>query len=174
VEVKPAELLYAVRDHFGLGERFEDDEWFDCSADDLQSAGIEEIWKPKRLVEHTGGEVLVVSKIARNRTLSVEMHPGGVVLSRLHPCVNWRQITHDREAAQRQRDREAEWARERRSRELAEAEWRSQVLLAVKDRGRPARYGGWCVLCGAHLEPEHLMIVRVEETWRPVCRSHVK
>jgi hypothetical protein len=170
VEVKPSELLYAVRDHFGVEARFVGERWFNCSSDDIKTAGLEEIWKPKKLSEHVAAEVLVVSQIARNRTLSIEMWPAGIVLSRDQPCVNWRQVTAEREAEHRQRERAEQYERERQQRQKEQA---FVLVEMAKSFGRPAQYDGWCQVCGIQKKAPLLVVVMIDERWRAVCKAHL-
>lgn len=178
VEVKPADLLYSVRDHFGAPERFDDDLTFRCSSDDLKAAGIEEIWKPKKLAELVGEGVLVVSKIARNRSLSVSMWTNVVVLSRSHPCVNHRQVELEQERAEEQERRRIAYQRQREQQEAADRKYVDGLIVLAKEFGRPARYGGWCVACHRQRDAEQLVILHNSDYgtrggWLALCREHL-
>lgn len=175
VEVKPAELLYAVRDHLGCPERFDSDFVSDINATQIHEANLTEIWKPKRLAEFYERDVLVVYQINRNRTLSILMQPDRVVLSRRHPAVNYRQVVADREKAEREArwraQREAEDATRKREHAQLVAEW----VHHVRQNGRPARYDGRCLLCGTAQPATAILIAQSSDgAWRALCRSHIQ
>lgn len=185
VEVKPAGLLYAVRDHFGVSERFTDDVECRISAAELRAVGLDEIWKPKSLAEFYGRDVLVVYQVNATRSLSVLMRPDRLVLSRRHPAVNFRQVL----AAAEKAEREAQWRAEMAERE---AQWRVQqeaetarrqaqnaTLLAtwlphMRLNGRPAKWPGQCLMCGVRQQPAEILIAQDQAgAWRSLCRSHL-
>jgi len=173
IEVKPPELLYAVRDHLGIPERFVDDVRADITAQQIYDAGLSEIWKPKALAEHQHEAVLVVSKINRNRTLSIEMYPEHVVLSKRHPGVNWREVKKEEERQRRQAQWRAE-AAERAAERAREDEQRraDNLAWAMSVDSRPARYDGWCIVCSAHKPACDLLIARHDDRWLAFCSAH--
>lgn len=174
VEVKPASLLYAVRDHLGCPERFTDDFISDVDSRSIEGAGLEEIWKPKKLAEVYERDVLVVSEINRNRTLSILMKPGQVVLSRRHPAVNHRQVIADRARAEREAQWKAHWEARVAERERQRARELAQWVHHVQRSGRPARYGDQCLVCGIFQPAAEILIARdAYGGWRATCRSHI-
>jgi hypothetical protein len=175
VEVKPAQLLYAVRDHLGVPERFTNDVFSDpLTAEQLRDAGLSEIWKPKALAELEHQPVLVVSKINCNRTLSILMQPEQIVLSRSHRCVNWKQVKIDEE----NRRRREQWQREAAQRQAERAEQdearrANNLAWARAADHRPARYDGRCIVCGASRPAGLLRIARYEDRWLAFCHQHL-
>lgn len=174
VEVKPAELLYAVRDHLGCPERFDNDVEHPISGAELYRANLTEIWKPKRLAEIYGRDVLVVHQINRNRTLSILMRTDGLVLSRRHPAVNFRQVVADADRVEREARRRAEQeaaaAEYQKKRAAQVAEW----VEHVRENGRPARFAGRCLACGVTRVAAELLIARCSDGgWGALCASHL-
>lgn len=175
LEVKPAGLLYALRDHAGLPERFDGNHTLHLTAQDLRAAGMDEIWKPKRLAEATGFTALVVSAINRHRTLSVLMTPDGIELSRSHPLVCHRQLVADRQRAEREAQWRAEMERQRAAYEAEQRRQRQAIIAYAKSRGRPARYDGWCCICSDDHFADELVIFRAANgRWLAVCRTHLR
>lgn len=173
VEVKPAELLYAVRDHLGLVERFEGIHKSDIDAAQMHEAQLSEVWKPKRLAEVTSEDVLVVSAINRNRLLSILMLPDRVELSRSHPAVCHRQVLIDREREQEDARRQAEYERRQAERAEEDRRQRQNLIDYVRANGRPARWAGWCVLCSQNQPAGVLLIFQYDNgRWGALCRTH--
>lgn len=173
VEVKPAELLYAVRDHLGCPERFTTDFHSPTTAAQLQAAQLTEIWKPKRLAEFYQRPVLVVHQINRNRTLSVWMDPDGITLSRRHPAVNFRQVTADAKRAEEDAARQARWAAEAVEHQRRQAERAAEFVGYFRTHGRPAQFAGRCLVCGAYRPADELRIARGRDGWRSLCVAHL-
>lgn len=175
IEVKPHDLLYRVRDHFHVSERFTEDVTFSCQSSELRR-DFGEIWKPKRLAEQYGEPVLVVSVLNLHQRLSIEMHPFQIVLSRSHPAVNWKKVLADRQKEQERlawQDR-SRLARisylEKQARERAEF-----IEVARSKRVRPSKFDDFCRGCGRHDVPaEELVIFKDSAYWYAICRSHLK
>lgn len=174
LEVKPSELLYVVRDHLGCPERLEGSFFAEASAKELQAAGLEEIWKPKRLAELSGLGVLVVNRINRNRTLSALMTPTGVELSKSHPLVNYRQVVRNRERDEQATRQRAEMERRQAAYEEQRRLWQRLVVDLACRQNRPARFDGWCAVCQQQQPAANLVIVQVEGRWTPLCRTHLE
>jgi hypothetical protein len=174
LEVKPAGLLYALRDHVGCPERFEGLFSVETTAQELRAAGLEEIWKPKRLAELSGLAVLVASAINRNRMLCALLLPSGVTLSKSHPLVNHKQVVLNRLKEEREALWRAEMERQRAEREEAEQQWRQQAIKKARRNHRPARYEGWCRICNERQPANALVIFLEEGRWLPLCRNHLK
>lgn len=179
VEVKPAELLYAVRDALGLPEDLGGEACAVATTSDQWSkSDVAEIHKPLALAERTGKSVLVVSAINRHRTLSVLCGPGGMTLSKWHPAVNWK--GHQRRVEQEANRRRWEAERVEREREWAAKEAQLQQQrqdtaaymrrLAAMGPGMPARYDGLCYVCSTSQTAENLLLHRVQDRWIGVCR----
>jgi hypothetical protein len=171
VEVKPADLLFALRDHIGIPERFDGIHREEITAQEIHDAGIEEIWKPKRLAELSGRDALVVYQINRTRSLSILMTPTFIELSKSHPLVNHKKVVADQERAEREAQcradaaqRQAEWEQQRQL-ELAKA------IEYARDYGRPARYDGSC-LCGRQQPAEAIVVFQADGRWVAICRAH--
>lgn len=182
IEVKPADALYALRDHLNLDERFEGEHSANLSAREIHDIPIGEIWKPKRLAEKTGQLVLIVSAINRTSTLSVTAGPETVVLSRCHPTVNYRKVARD--AARRERERQtAAYLQEQQAlREEQEANrralhrrWSREAITWAANHGRQAKYPGRCRVCHQWREDasELLMYHAGEAGWVILCVAHV-
>lgn len=174
VEVKPAELLYALRDHLGCPERFEGAKRFEINGQDIYSANIDEIWKPKRAAEIYQHDVLVVSEINRNRTLSVLLTPTHVELSKSHPTVNHRELVRVQEQERRAAERRAEWQQREAERITEQREAWAKAINYARVHGRPARYDGFCRKCNASRTAADLIIFRsADGNWIPICKAHV-
>lgn len=185
IEVKPQEFLYALRDHLGVPERC--NQFVEVTARELADAGIEELWKPKRLAELAEADVLVVGNVDKTRTLSVTMRPDGLEFRIDHPFVNYREVKR-REEQERQRaqwlreqeERRADWEAERRriedERRATEAGWwraRLEQLLPVLrawTRGQ-ATYAGICRCCSSHYSHVDLSIYRSNGRYVLVCHD---
>lgn len=182
VEVKPAELLYAVRDAVGLPEDLGGEEHAVVTTSERWSkSDVAEIHKPLALAENTGKSVLVVSAINRHRTLSVLCVRGGMILSKWHPAVNWKGHQHRvaqeenrRRWATEHAEREQRWAAEEAKRQTNRREAAAYMRrLAAMETGRPARYDGLCYVCSTHREADELLLYRVQDRWVGVCRPCV-
>lgn len=164
VECKPQQMLYDLRDTLGVtrraGEYFEDDvtvEGVDAAA--MRAYDIAELWKPKRLAELSGEDILVVGGVARTRTLTATMRPDGVVFSRSHPFANWpghqKRIEQERQrrywAEESQRQRE-QWEAQQQARELAAQAERRRSVAAIVAHFKPIepRFASGCHGCGRH------------------------
>ena len=179
IEVKPPDLLFALRDHVGQPERFNGTYREDITAQDMREAGLEEIWKPKRLAELSSYTVLVVYQINRNRSLSILMTADYIELSKTHPLVNHKQVILDQQRAEREARWQAEAAQRQAEYEQQRAEYEQQRALELakaieyaRDYGRPARYDGWC-LCGRQQPPEALVVFQADGRWVAICRAHL-
>lgn len=185
IEVKPQEFLYGLRDHLGVPERC--NKFVEVTGDELRGAGIEELWKPKRLAELADADVLVVGNVDKTRTLSITMRPDGVHFRTDHPFVNYREVQRQAEQA-RQRaqwaweeaQRRAHWEAEQRriedERRAAEAaQWRArleQVLPMLRTWARgAANYPGVCRCCFSHYREADLSIYRRDGDYRLVCHG---
>lgn len=174
VEVKPPELLYAVREYVGCEELFEGIHKAAATAKQMHDAQLTEAWKPKRLAEITERNVLVVSAINRNRTLSVLMLPDRVELSRSHPVVCHRQLLRDRAREEREAQWRAEWERQQAEREEQTRAWREQVIDYARIHGKPARFDGWCQICSQGQAASSLVVYQASDgRWAAVCRAHL-
>jgi hypothetical protein len=174
IEVKPASLLYSLRDHIGCEERFDGIRRSHLTADDLQDARLDELWKPKRLAETTKEAVLVVSALNRNRTLSVLLAPDVIELSRSHPAVCHRQVLIDRDRAEREAEWRAEAERRTADREAERLTWWRSVVEYAQANARPARLDDWCRLCDQRRSADSLVIYRHDNRWVAVCRTHLE
>lgn len=179
VEVKPADLIAAVRDHVGCPELFEEDFTSTIDARAMHAAKLTEIWKPKALVEDVGQEVLVVAEINKHHKTSILMTPGGIVLSRNHPTVTHRRLVLERERDERKAEQEAKRAAER-------AAWRAQretlrplpapdpqLVAYVRENGRSAMYDATCQVCRAWKPASSLVVAPGDDRWIAVCRDHL-
>jgi hypothetical protein len=173
VEVKPGELLYAIRDKAGLPERFDEPVRLAVTAANLESSGFVEAAKPKALAEAAGEPVLVVSAINRTRTLAVLMAPDHVVLTRSHPAVCWQQILKDAERKRQQAQWAAEAEQRRVEREAAEGRRIQDLLTYVRTKGRNARYDGCCWICRQEQPAADLVIFPAERGYGAICRGHL-
>lgn len=174
VEVKPPELLYAVRDHLNVPEHFDVDQWRWCKARDLAAAQLTEIPKPKRLAEVAGEAVLVVSAMNRNRTLSLTMQGDGIVFSKSHPAVNWKQVLHARRREAEQeawRQRNEEWLHQR-AQDAAERR-RGNLAWARSVSSRPAKFEGICIVCLTQRSADDLRIGNHAGRWLAFCSVHL-
>lgn len=176
LEVKPATLLHAVREYVGCEPGFTDDREYPVDWEGLRDAGLDEIWKPKRLAELYDVNVLVVSKINGVRTLSLLARPDRIVLSKQHPLVNHRAVT--LREKREERDREYRIRQEEREREDAaeHAEnGRALLRLAVDADRRSASFDDFCWYCGARKKAERLEIFRdpTIQGWAVICRAHL-
>lgn len=168
IEVKPQSMLYDLQDRMRAPKR--QTACIQISSDDLKRTGIEELWKPKRLAEHSGRPVLVVGEVGRSRTMSATMHSGCIWFRSDHPFVNFRTAVDDMrkrrerlEAERRHRERleQQRIEREKRQRERdAELRSRWQQLRPVVSGARrtPAKFNGDCEACRASCTREHLVL----------------
>ncbi len=173
VEVKPADLLYAIRDRARLDERFEEPVRLDLTSSDLSRSGFGEAAKPKALAEASGQSVLVVSALNRHRTIAAIMAPDHMVLTRSHPAVCWKQVLKD---ADRERERirwEAEAEQRRLEREAEDLDRRRQIVEYARANGRPARFGGACWICHEMKPADDLIVFHNGERWGGTCRVHL-
>ena len=178
VEVKPQEMLYALRDHCKVEELFPigEQRHVNTTAFDLQEAGVEELWKPKRLAELTGQQVLICAVANRSHTLSVTATETGLTFDRDHPFVCAK--GHNRRA-ERERQRKAwreQYEREKAEREAIDAARAADRLKALRHiattwRESKARYAGRCDACRDEFLPEHLTLMRgpLAQQWAPLC-----
>jgi hypothetical protein len=181
VEIKPAQALYAVRDHFRLRERFDGEHFRPMTAEQMLEV-CPELAKPKRLAELDDSPVLVASALGCSSTLSVTMHPDGVTLSRSHPAVNYKGFLKGIENWHRaleyeERNRQYEAMRAAR---LAEEErlerQRAERLIAhfrAVRANRQAKYDGSCWACGTQRQSHDLLLERINDNWVVICRAHV-
>lgn len=188
IEVKPAELLYAVRNAVGLDQRFEGEHRSPLTAEHLDEITTGELGKVKRLAEFAGQSVLVVERMNRHRKLSLLLTPEEVQFSRSHPAVNHQGFLKDcadyvrhlewaaareRDAAERERlARQHAADRERaRSEQVDMAQrWRRTFQLAGS---RPALYAGTCVICRRHRTNDYLVVARIDDRHRVMCEEHL-
>lgn len=173
IEAKPADLLFALRDHVGQPERFEGTYREDITAQDMREAGLEEIWKPKRLAELSDRDVLVVYQINRHRSLSILMTAGYIELSKSHPLVNHKQVVADQERAEQQARWEAEAAQRQAKHEEQQRQELAWAVAIARDHGRPARYDGSCV-CGRQQPADALVIFQADGRWVGICATHLQ
>ena len=167
VECKPQDFIYCLRDALDLtrryGERFAHPiEVTGCGSQELRDRGFSELWKPKRLAELSGRNVLVLGGVGCTSRLSVEMRPDRIVFSRSHPFVNWPAVVRaqEREAQALEHERQAEIARarwEERQRAVARERAIAQQQLATAARQAPHaglnRYDSDCCSCGVQVAP---------------------
>lgn len=177
VEVKPQEFIYALRDHLGVPERASG-QHVRVTAEALAEAAIEELWKPKRLAELTGRDVLVLGSVNRDRTLSATMQSDGVLFRTDHPLVNYRGVLKAQEKA-RQREqwqreaaaRQAEYQREQRRRDAERLEVFGQIIR--HSHRIVSRYDGTCEWCSKRFEAFDLYAFKANR-WVAICRPCVK
>jgi len=175
VEVKPAELLYAVRDHVGCPELFEGKYASNITAQAIRDAQLTEAWKPKRLAEVDGRGVLVVSAINRTRTLSIAMYRDGIELWRSHPTVNARGVEKARQRDEDMKRWRAEAEHRRVAREAEQEAWRGQVVAFAREHGKAARFDGWCQVCQTGQPAARLIVFMASDNrWAAVCRDHLR
>jgi hypothetical protein len=182
IERKPAELLYAARDHFELPERFDHDQSFAVNAVYLKGNVDDELWKPKLLAEVSGERVLVVHQINKFQTVSIMMTADHVTFSRRHPLVNWKGVLKEREKQQREiafQERMTQWRKETALREaLVQKKWddRSASNLAafksITPRG--AKYGGSCCVCWETKPAPQLAMHNFSGQWFTCCWDHLR
>lgn len=173
VEVKPADMLYALRDRAGLPERFEEPFRLSLTSANLLDSGFQEAAKPKALAEASGQSVLVVSALNRHRTIAALVAPDHVILTRSHPAVCWRQVLKD---ADRERERQqwvAEAERRRVEREVEDAGRRMAIVDHARTNGRPARFDGACWICHEVKAAVDLVVFHNGERWGGACRDHL-
>lgn len=174
VEVKPRELLYALRDHVGCPELFEGVHTADIDAQRMHDEQCSEIWKPKLLAEMTGRNVLVVTAVNRTRILSILMLPDHIELSKSHPGVNHREVTRKREQALREAQWRAEYEQRQAELEEQQQRWRQQMIEYARAHGRRANFDAWCLVCRQPQPAADLVIFRdADGRWVAVCRGHL-
>ena len=178
IEVKPQEMLYALRDHCKVEELFPigEQRHVTITAFDLSEAGVEELWKPKRLAELTDEQVLICAAANRSHTLSVLATPTELIFDRDHPFVcakgHAKRVERDlqRKAWREQYERERA---EREAIDVARAADRLKALshIATTWRESKARYAGRCESCRDEFLPEHLTLMRgpMAQQWAPLC-----
>jgi len=175
VEVKPAELLYALRDHAGCPERFEGIQWVDIDASTMHRDGFDEVWKPKALAELYQVNVLITAKLNATASLSILATPSGLEFSKSHPAVNRRGVLAKQERNRRwaeMEERLTAW----RAQQEAEAVERSVRFMAAAliTPRRPARLSGICGYCRKPKDASSLDIFRPAGAayWEAICRAH--
>jgi hypothetical protein len=176
IEVKPADALYELRDHFGLPERFTTVEEF-WMTEAMLNEVVDELWKPKRLAEQTGCEVLVTSKVNGNSTLSAILGPETVTLNRLHPGVNW---PGHKDRVKRQLD-DIYWANKNAERVAQQRAEEAQRIRHLREFFAAvglvdALYPGTCWECDQWREPVDLYRAARKTDdgrWALTCREHV-
>jgi len=174
IEVKPADLLYAIRDKAGLDEHFTGSFTFGLTAADLLDAGFPEAAKPKALAERSGLGVLITAKLNRSRTISVLAAPDHIVISREHPAVCWQSVVKERERQLRQAQYAAEAEQREAERAAREADRWNLVVQTARTDGRPARFSGRCWACGQEEVAAELLIFRTDDDrWASCCRTHL-
>ena len=180
LEVKPADLLYAVRDACGLGERFTATHTSRWTANDLQFQGFLELAKPKRCAEIYGYPVLVASQINRVQTLSITLDSDAIFLQRDHPCVNRKGIVQAEQRRERQeawgrawQERQADFAKQRVRDEHALLLQQSEMCASARLLRKPARYGDRCAICRIERSAQELTLARLGGRWHALCRIHV-
>jgi hypothetical protein len=176
IEVKPAELLYALRDHVGCPERFDGTRWSAIDCGTMYKEGLEEVWKPKALAELYQTDVLITAKLNATSSLSIMAKPTGIELSKSHPAVNRRGVLAQQERERQWAESEARQAAWRAQRE-AELAAQAEVLLTVARRAnrRPAGRDDWCRYCRTQQPAALLDIFRQPDSpyWDAICRSHL-
>lgn len=174
VEVKPSELLYAVRDHVDCPERFDDIRRSGITGQEMYSANLDEIWKPKRAAEIYQHDVLVVSEINRTRTLSILLTSTHVELSKCHPAVNHRELVRKQEQERLAAERQAEWERREAERRDERRQWARKAVAHARVFGRSAKYPGTCHICSRGKFADDLVIFKsADDRWVAICRAHV-
>lgn len=174
LEVKPADLLYRVRDHLGCPEHFDGTHNTTADARSLHDAQLTEIWKPKRLAEITGQPVLVAYQLNATRSLSLLMLPNRIQFSKAHPTVNRKGVLARRQREEDQRRWQAEYERHQAEREQEERQWRQHVIAYAAAHGQAARFGDRCVICRQNEAAEAITIFRnADNRWTAVCISHL-
>lgn len=176
LEVKPADLLYEVRNIFGLPELLDGSPiTVYATVDRMHELHIQEIHKPQRLAAATGEDVLVVSALNRTSTLSITCHGDRLTFSKWHPAVNWRAVEkRRREAAERARyraesaARQASWDREQAAR-AAERLKRLRYLISNHKQIMPAKFPSACHGCLASKDAGDLVLYRPADEWVPIC-----
>ena len=178
VEVKPQEMLYALRDHCKVEELFPIGEQrvVDITAFDLGQAGVEELWKPKRLAELTGRQVLMCATANRSHTLSVIATETSLVFDRNHPFVCAKGHARRVERARQRQAWREQYERERAQRDAVDAARAADRLKALRHiatewRESKARYAGRCEACRGEFLAEHLTLMRgpMPQQWAPLC-----
>jgi hypothetical protein len=180
VEVKPAQLLYDTRDRFGLREDLAGEPiTLDATVDDLHARHIPELHKPQRLAAATGEDVLVVSALNRNRTLSITCHGDSLSFTKWHPGVNWKTVVREQEQEAERFRRQVEYANWQSRREHEEAERAATRAYAVRKLVNefkpvmPGRFPSVCLNCLRSKDGEQVALYRPEDRWLAVCLSCV-
>lgn len=178
VEVKPQDMLYAIRDHCKVEELFPIGEKrvVRTTAFDLQEAGVEELWKPKRLAELSGHQVLICATANRSHTLSVTATETSLIFDRDHPFVCAKGHARRVERERQRRAWREQYERERAERDAIDAARAADRLKALRHiattwRESKARYAGRCDACRDEFLAEHLTLMRgpMAQQWAPLC-----
>lgn len=181
VEIKPAQALYAARDHFHIEERFDGEHFRAMTAKQMHEV-CPELAKPKRLAELSGTPVLVASALGCLSTLSVMMRADGVILSRRHPAVNHKgflkriqQWQWAIESEARHRKWEADRAAQLAEQERLDRQRAEELIKHFRSIPNPraAKYDGSCWACGTQRQAHDLILERINDNWVVICRAHV-
>lgn len=190
VEAKPQDFLYTVRDDLGVkrkvGEYFKGAVNWPCTSDDFLrkhrkvEQAFRELWKPKKLAEKSGENVLVVGRVGGTQSLTILMTPTAAIFERNHPIANWPYWMADAER-QRQQERyeqQSEAARIERERQQA-AQQREQERLIATMRAEIKRvrlmvnlYTNRCVFCG-ELVPANTGHLFMFDGWKTTHKACV-
>lgn len=160
IEVKPPDFLYRLRDDLGVtrraGEYFKGAVTVKCTADDFRARAdaeaFRELWKPKKLAEKSGRNVLVVGNAHGTSSLTILMTPDAAIFERNHPVANWKHWTIDAERRER-RAREEEQRRLELERFKAEKQREHERMISAIRAELPRipllvnRYTNRCVFC---------------------------
>ena len=154
LEVKPQKFLYDLRDLFGItrryGERFDGHLFIECGFKTLQELGSE-LWKPLRLAEMRGEDVLCLGTVGGTSSLSITMTQKGLVFRRDHPFVNWTGVLKRRESERKSRLREIEHQKYLQEQEKRRQDSEHQSLLNYKSciqMNMPTQFDQDCMVCG--------------------------
>lgn len=155
LEVKPQEFLYDLRNLLGItrrhGEKFSGDLFIDCGFEALQELKSE-LWKPLRLAEMTGEDVLCLGTVGGTSSLSITMTPKGLIFRRDHPFVNWTGVLKRKEQDRKSREREIEQQKRLEEQARRRQEFEFQSLLNYKSciqMNMPTQFDQDCMVCGA-------------------------
>ena len=154
LEVKPQSFLYDLRNLFGLtrryGERFNGHLFIECGSDRLQGLKSE-LWKPLRLAEMTGKDVLCLGTVGGTSSLSITMTSKGLIFRRDHPFVNWTGVLKKQEQDRKSRLRKIEHQKYLEEQVKRRQESERQSLLdyrACIQMNRRTQFDQDCMVCG--------------------------
>ena len=154
LEVKPQQFLYDLRNFFGItrryGEKFVGDLFIDCDFKTLQELKSE-LWKPLRLAEMTGEDVLCLGTVGGTSSLSITMTPKGLIFRRDHPFVNFTGVLKRKERDTKRRLQEIEHQKYLQEQEKGRQELERQSFLNYKSciqMNMPTQFDQDCMVCG--------------------------